>query len=113
MLSQLNTADDWIIYLAFSLQNGSGDWVLDGDEGHVGHGPRGEGGGTAHPGPPLDPPLAATAADDDGDDDDVSIQVSTAVGRAVWRQYAVARSFPATTAPCCSMTLTLTSFTGH
>jgi len=29
---------------------------LDGDEGRVGHGPRGEG-GMAHPGPLLDPPL--------------------------------------------------------
>ena len=53
--NRLNTADDWIIYLAFLLQNGSGDWILDGDEGRVGHGPRGEG-GMAHPGP-LDPPL--------------------------------------------------------
>jgi len=53
--SQLNTADDWIIYLAFLLQNGSGDCILDGDEGRVGHGPRGEGG--AWPTPPPDPPL--------------------------------------------------------
>ena len=52
--NRLNTADDWIIYLAFLLQNGSEDWILNGDEGRVGHGPRGEGG--AWP-TPLDPPL--------------------------------------------------------
>ena len=55
MPSQLNTADDWIIYLAVLLHNGSGDWILDGDEGRVGHGTWR--GGMAHPGPPLDPPL--------------------------------------------------------
>ena len=38
-IARLNTAGDWIIYLAFLLQNGSGDWILDGDEGRVGHGP--------------------------------------------------------------------------
>jgi len=45
----VHTADDWIIYLDFLLQNGSGYWILDGDEGRVGHGP---------PRPPLDPPLS-------------------------------------------------------
>ena len=49
--------DYWIIYLAFLLQNGSGDWILDGDEGRVGHGPRGEGGHV-----PPRPPGSATAS---------------------------------------------------